>query len=252
MKHQREVSIAVAAAALVMMAGSSAALATIEASMCVNYNDPDELVIMTDGDAGRQMKVSRGDSKLTKDKFRKSTKDLGFTGSSHTVSPWSASGPWPPGVYSFKGKDADDVVMETTATLSACVAEASQIATVDGIDVADITDKVNVEPDGKCIAFQGNDIEFDEVGDESSCDVDHYVLTLECDGSPPFSEQVQPDGDELGDGGADPDDFSVSVPEKFWGDDDGKECTVQVTVVMDNCNSIKSDMVTFITCEVEE
>ena len=117
MNHKRELRLAVAAAAFVMMAGSSDALATIEASMCVIDGD---LIITTDGDPGKKVKISKSGDTITKDKFRGSAGDFGFTGSSHTVSPWSASGPWPPGTYTFKGKDADGVEMSTTATLDGC------------------------------------------------------------------------------------------------------------------------------------
>ena len=238
MRHKRHVSVSLAAAAFVMMAGSTAALATIEASMCVNHNDPDELVITTDGDAGHKIKIIKSGDTLSKDKFKGATKDLGFIGSSHTVDPWTASGPWEPGTYSFEGKDADGVKMSTTATLDSCVADAPEIVSVDGIDVADIDDRVD-----DCVDFVGSaDVVWDEVDDEASCDVDHYVLGVECDGSPPFSEQVDPDEES---GGT----FTVDVPSKFWGQDVEKECTVKVTAVMDNCNTIMSEPVTFVTCE---
>jgi hypothetical protein len=228
--------LAAAAAAFVMMAGSSAALATIEASMCVNYNDPDELVITTDGDAGFKIKLEKGGDTFTKDKFKGAPKSVGFTGSSHTISPWSPTGPWKPGSYSVKGKDADGVEMSTTATLSDCVADAPVITEIDNIPVDTITDTTD-----NCIEDIDQGVEWDEVADEDSCDVDHYVVTVDCDGSPPFSEQVEPDEAS---GGS----FDVEVAVKFWGGDE-KACTVKVTAVMDNCNSIMSDPVTFITCE---
>jgi hypothetical protein len=217
--------------------------------MCVNYNDPDELVITTDGDPGHKVKIMKSGDTLSKDKFKGATKSLGFTGSGHTVSPWSDSGPWKPGTYTFEGKDADGNEMSTTATLSNCVADAPEIVTIATIPVADIEDKT-----GKCV-FGGifNEIIWTEVSDEASCDVDHYVVSVECEGSPPFSEQVEPDGDELDAGGAESDEFELAVPDKFWGDGDGteKECTVKVMAVMDNCNTIMSDPVTFVTCETE-
>jgi hypothetical protein len=245
MIQKRELSLAAAAAAFVMMAGSSAALATIEASMCVNYNDPDELVITTDGDPGKKVKVSKAGDTLTKDKFRGSAGDFGFTGSSHTVKPWSPTGPWKPGSYSFKGKDADGVEMTTTATLSECVADAPEVTAIDGTDVEDINDLEDA--DGKfCIDGTSGDldVEWDEVDDPSCGDIDHYVVTVDCDGSPPFSERVETDGDELDSGS-----FTLNVREKFWGGDE-KECTVKVTAVMEDCNTIMSEPVTFITCEL--
>ena len=131
MKHAHTLGVPLAAAAFVMMAGSSAALATITATMCVNYNGVDELVITTDGDTVRQTKIQRGDSKFTKDRFRKAAKELGFMGSSHTISPWTPGGSWPPGTYDFKAKDADDVQMETTATLTACISDKPKLHSIE-------------------------------------------------------------------------------------------------------------------------
>jgi hypothetical protein len=175
MRHKREVSLAAAAAAFAMVAGSTAALATVEASMCVNYIDPDELVITTDGDPGHKVKIMKSGDTLGKDKFKGATKSLGFTGSGHTISPWSPTGPWKPGTYTFEGKDADGNEMSTTATLSDCVADAPEIKSVDGIDVGDIDDKVD-----DCVDHVGSaDVVWSEVADEASCDVDHYVLSVD-------------------------------------------------------------------------
>jgi hypothetical protein len=237
MRHARELSISFAMATFVMMVGSTAALATIEASMCVNYNDPDELVITTDGDPGHKIKIMKSGDTLSKDKFKGATKDLGFIGSSHTVDPWSPTGPWKPGAYSFEGKDSDGVKMSTTATLSECVSDAPEITQIDSGPVEDIDDVT-----GDCVGFDNtNDVDWDEVDNPSCGDIDHYVLAVHCDGSPPFNEQVEPD--EVFGGS-----FSVPVPEKFWGGYE-KECTLHVTAVMENCNSVKSAPVTFVTCE---
>jgi hypothetical protein len=245
MRHAHKLALPLAAAAFVMMAGSSAALATIEASMCVNYNDPDELVITTDGDPGHKVKIMKSGDTLSKDKFKGATKDLGFTGSHHRVSPWSPTGPWKPGTYSFEGKDADGNEMSTTATLSNCISDAPEVTKIDGVAVDEISDVVDVAPNHCIDGTNGSmDVDWDEVDDPSCGDIDHYVVSVDCDGSPPFSEQVETDGLELA-GGV----FNTHVPEKFWGQGDGKECTVKVTAVMENCNSIMSEPFTFITCE---
>jgi hypothetical protein len=240
MRHAHKLSLPLAAAAFVVMAGSSAALATIEASMCVNYNDPDELVITTDGDPGHKVKIMKSGDTLSKDKFKGATKSLGFAGASHTISPWSPTGPWKPGTYTFESKDADGNEMSTTATLSDCVADAPEIVEIDEKKVADIDDKI----DNCVIGASSTDVDWGELSDPSCGDI-----TVECEGSPPFSEQVETDGDELGDDEAD--EFELVVPAKFMGGGDGndKECTVKVTAVMENCNSIMSEPVSFVTCE---
>jgi hypothetical protein len=104
MRHAHKLSLPLATAAFVMMAGSSAALATIEASMCVNYNGADELVITTDGDPGHKVKIMKSGDTLGKDKFKGATKSLGFTGAGHTISPWSPTGPLEAGHLHLRGQ----------------------------------------------------------------------------------------------------------------------------------------------------
>jgi hypothetical protein len=246
MRNIREFCIAAASTAFIFVAGSSAALATIEASMCVNYNDPDELVITTDGDPGHKVKIMKSGDTLSKDKFKGATKDLGFTGSSHTISPWSASGPWKPGTYSFEGKDADGVEMKTTATLSTCVSNVPEIVSLDGLHPVVIVDKIN-----DCIPGDtDNELLWRQLSDPTCGDIDYYLVTVECEGSPDFREKVETDGPELGAGEIN--EYGVTIPKKFWGDAPAKACTVKLSAVMENCNSIMAKPpkpLEFITCE---
>jgi hypothetical protein len=241
LRLKREVSLAVATAAIVMMAGSSGALATIEASMCVNYNDPDELVITTDGDPGHKVKIMKSGDTLSKDKFKGATKELGFTGSGHRVSPWSPTGPWKPGTYTFEGKDADGNEMSTTATLSDCVSAAPEITLVSIFTPEELEE--GACPNGAADIT----VEWGQLENPSCGDIDHYVVTMDCEGSPPFSEQVATNGDEEGAGG-DPDEYQLEVPQKF-NSEVTVECTATVTAVMKNCNSIVSAPVTYDVCD---
>ena len=247
-RHKRELSIAVAVAAFVMVAGSSAALATIEASMCVIDGD---LVITTDGDPGKKMKISKGGDNLTKDKFRGAAGDLGFDGSSHTVKDWSASGPWPPGVYDFKGKDADGVEMTTTATLDDCIPDPPVITDIGGLNTTEL--------DEECVAVEDFvSIEWDEVDEPDCAEIVRYEVHVECeDVDNELWFKIDPD--EVLDGGDDPDFFVVLTLGPFeglpspWGFD--QECWITVKAVGgdeggDSCNVSSAD-IHVETCEEE-
>jgi hypothetical protein len=244
MRHARRLSLPLAAAAFVMMAGSSAALATIEASMCVIDG---ALVITTDGDPGHKVKIMKSGDTLTKDKFKGATKSLGFTGSSHTVDPWSASGPWKPGTYTFEGKDDDGVQMSTTATLDDCEPDEPEVEMVNGCAVEDL----GVDDDGDCflpdfLPWGSNnfEVEFTDVDGSPACaNIDHYDFHLQCKDSVDAAvTTVDP---------ADCADGTCTVFIHNGGEnvsDDDEMCTITVTAVDDTCN-VTTSTFTYMTDE---
>ena len=155
------------------------------------------LHITTDGDAVRQVKIDKGDSKFTKDRFRKVSKELGFTGSTHVIDPWDPN-VWPAGTYTFTGKDADDDKMTDTATLDACEPGAAVVKSVDGCAVEDFgeTDPVvsNCQDlEGLPNGNPGSDFEVIFAQPAEDCSgIDHYDYHFQCEGFPGFHLEVDP------------------------------------------------------------